>query len=221
MTKKQVKLNSFKSKEILQTALKLFLEKGFKNVTVREIVEESHSSMGNLYFHFKNKMEILKFISHRFLSSLRLKTEANLELPFEPVVKFAIDLKLGLLTTLEDEKIYELFILVKELPENRKFSIENKRFRLIKFFGERIPENELDTLAIALQGISDAYYKIRNEKELPFSIPEISNLIIKYNLQLIGFPDEEIKKAIEQMDNYLNEYNPKITFESVIENMID
>lgn len=45
-------------KKILKTALKLFEEKGFQEVTVDEIIKEADSSKGAFYTHFKSKHDI-------------------------------------------------------------------------------------------------------------------------------------------------------------------
>lgn len=45
-------------KKILETALNLFSEKGFDNVTVDEIVHSSGIAKGSFYTHFKSKYEI-------------------------------------------------------------------------------------------------------------------------------------------------------------------
>lgn len=45
-------------KKILETALKLFEEKGFQEVTVDEIIAEANSSKGAFYTHFKSKHDI-------------------------------------------------------------------------------------------------------------------------------------------------------------------
>lgn len=213
-------LNSKKSKKILKIALGLFLEKGFENVTVRDIVKKSNSSMGNLYFHFHNKLEILQFISERFLDLLQEKTKANLDLPYEPHVQFAIDLRLGLRTTLEDEQLYKLFSLARNLPGLREHSIENKMVRLKLFFKDRYPAKEIRPMAIALQGISDAFYKVRGEENVVFSAAAISNLILRYNLQLLGFTQKQITQAIRITDDYFKKNDPSISFEQVIDTMV-
>jgi len=46
--------------EILQTARKLFSEKGFHNVTMQEIARKSEFATGTLYKFFKNKEDIYK-----------------------------------------------------------------------------------------------------------------------------------------------------------------
>jgi len=46
-------------KEILNTALLLFTQKGYNNVTVEEIVKKSNSSKGSFYAHYASKSELL------------------------------------------------------------------------------------------------------------------------------------------------------------------
>lgn len=217
---KAKKLNSKKSKALLKVALQLFIEQGYENVTVRDIVNNANSSMGNLYFHFSSKKKMLKVISERFLEILREKTQKNLDLPYDPQVKFAIDLRMGLITTLEDPQMYKLYTLVRDLPEIRKRSIENKAWRIRTFFDGKYSCEEIETLAIALQGISDAYFKVRNENNEHFPTEKISNYIIKYNLQLLGCDEGEIKNAISKTDNYFDRKDYKISFDQVIESML-
>lgn len=64
MNKKLV--NAQKTRQrIIDCALKLFAEKGYKNVTVDEIIEKANSSKGAFYNHFPSKdvliYEIIKF----------------------------------------------------------------------------------------------------------------------------------------------------------------
>ena len=55
-----------KRKLILETARKVFIEKGFKNVTMKDIVEACDISRGGLYLYFNSTKEL-------FLEVLRLE----------------------------------------------------------------------------------------------------------------------------------------------------
>ena len=44
---------------ILKTAMNLFLDKGFENITIRHIAEKIEYSPATIYLYFKNKDEIL------------------------------------------------------------------------------------------------------------------------------------------------------------------
>ena len=48
-----------KKKYILETARKVFVEKGYKNVTMKDIVEACEISRGGLYLYFDNTEQIL------------------------------------------------------------------------------------------------------------------------------------------------------------------
>jgi len=57
-----------KKKYILETAREVFVEKGFKKVTMKDIVEACNISRGGLYLYFENTSQI-------FLEVLRLESE--------------------------------------------------------------------------------------------------------------------------------------------------
>jgi len=57
-----------KTKErILQTATQLFNQQGTKNITTNHIAEALNISVGNLYYHFKNKEEIIRNILEQII----------------------------------------------------------------------------------------------------------------------------------------------------------
>ncbi|MBC8135899.1 MAG: TetR/AcrR family transcriptional regulator [Fibrella sp.] len=53
-------------KRILEVALHLFNERGTANVSTNIIAQEAGISVGNLYYHFKNKEQIVRALFERF-----------------------------------------------------------------------------------------------------------------------------------------------------------
>jgi AcrR family transcriptional regulator len=54
--------------QILESALKLFISKGYENSTVDEIAEQAGLSKGSIYWYFKSKLEILFELTDRFMA---------------------------------------------------------------------------------------------------------------------------------------------------------
>lgn len=57
--------NSVKDR-IIEAAWKLFLEQGYENTTIEQIIKLSKTSRGAFYHHFHGKEEVLFYIAYRF-----------------------------------------------------------------------------------------------------------------------------------------------------------
>ena len=106
---------------ILRVARNLFAEQGYENTSVRQIVEMAHTSMGNLYFHFPNKMDILKIICQDFVYILRQQIYRIREMPIRPEVGFALDFRIGYITTLEHPKTSKFWVATRNIPEIHQY----------------------------------------------------------------------------------------------------
>ena len=205
------KAGNNKREIILQTAKKLFAKQGYENTSVRQIVETANTSMGNLYFHFSNKQSILKIICKEYVNILRNQIKRVHELSFRPEVGFALDFRIGYITTLEHPKPSQVFSSAPNIPEIHEYSLENKRLRLRTFFNDKISPEENNYLAIAIQGIADGIFDQKREGKLQEKSSVLSNTIIDYSLRLIGYTKPEIAKTIEEVDEYIKKH--KITID--------
>lgn len=59
MEGKKQKASQIRKKEILNAAKKVFLRKGFADTVMEDIIVETSLSRGGVYYHYKNKVEIL------------------------------------------------------------------------------------------------------------------------------------------------------------------
>jgi AcrR family transcriptional regulator len=197
------KAGNNKREIILQTAKKLFAKQGYDNTSVREIVQSANTSMGNLYFHFPNKQSILKVICKEYVNILRKQIQRVSELSFRPEVGFALDFRIGYITTLEHPKTSQVFSAAQNIPEIHEYSLENKRLRLKTFFNSKISPKENNYLAIAIQGIADGIFDQKREGKLNERSSVLSNTIIDFSLRLIGYSKPEISKTIEEVNDYI------------------
>ena len=71
-----------KTKEkILATATKVFNEKGFSSVNLKELAGVLGISRGNLAYHFKNKDELLEAIVKEMWEKIAAEKEKTMQVP--------------------------------------------------------------------------------------------------------------------------------------------
>lgn len=75
--------------EILDTAQRLFIAKGFQNTSVEDIIAEIGIAKGTLYYHFSSKDEILRAIIGRTTQRAASAARAVAEGPGGAIGKFA------------------------------------------------------------------------------------------------------------------------------------
>lgn len=67
---RDVKDSEIRRAEIMDAAMLLFMEKGYANTTTQDIVDKVNISRGLLYYHFKNKEDILYYLVERYSEKL-------------------------------------------------------------------------------------------------------------------------------------------------------
>lgn len=119
-----------KKKFIVETARKVFVEKGFKKVTMKDIVEACDISRGGLYLYFENTNQI-------FLEVMRLESEEADDVFADSIAEDATASDILLLFLQEQKKellrkkdtltqaIYEFYF---ENELNKKDNILKKQF---------------------------------------------------------------------------------------------
>lgn len=119
MAREDQKMRSEKVRQaILDTALQIGIEEGFQEVSIRRIVDRMKYSTGVIYYHFKDKQEIIDAIdaseSANFAAIIRSMQEdslgavENMRITFRRVMRLAME---------EPEK-YNLIVLHKYSRRN-------------------------------------------------------------------------------------------------------
>ena len=67
---RDVKEPEIRRAEIMDAAMMLFMEKGYTNTTTQDIVDKVNISRGLLYYHFKNKEDILYCLVEQYSDRL-------------------------------------------------------------------------------------------------------------------------------------------------------
>lgn len=136
-----------KKKYIVETARKVFMEKGFKTVTMKDIVEACDISRGGLYLYFENTNQI-------FTEVLKLESEETDDVFSRSISEDATAVDILLLFLKEQKKeilrkkdtltqaIYE-FYFVNNLP--KKDNVLKKQFDSAVKVIEKLIENGVES----------------------------------------------------------------------------
>ncbi|MEA3317994.1 MAG: TetR/AcrR family transcriptional regulator [Bacteroidota bacterium] len=115
-----------KLKEILIAAKELFWKHGFKRVSIEEICKNANVSKMTFYKHYKNKMELVKYIINN-ITDKAMKKYRNImdsDISFPEKVKKTIDLKLESSQDISNE-FYNDFVRYAD-PEMLSFLQQQK-----------------------------------------------------------------------------------------------
>ena len=102
--KKEKDLEKNKESRLLETAFKLFTEKGMKDTSVQEIVDNADVAKGTFYLYFKDKYEIRDILIARKSHKL-----------FNDALK---ELRKNYISNLSDQVIFIINYVIDELSKN-------------------------------------------------------------------------------------------------------
>jgi AcrR family transcriptional regulator len=125
---------------ILQTSLRLFNDNGEPRITTNHIADELDISPGNLYYHFRNKDDIINLLFQQFERQM----EAALQVPERRVPNME---DMWLYLHLVFETIWEYRFLYRDLD-----NILSRNKKLRTHF-RRILERKIHTAEVILRGL--------------------------------------------------------------------
>ncbi len=155
---REVKQPEVRKAEIVEASKSLFMKKGYLHVTTQDIVDELKISRGLLYYHFKSKEDILKYI---------IETE---------VVKIEVLLKKitysNTLSAIEKVKQFIEATIIPasaDTPENRALQ-KSIQLQENTYMTDQIYRKMAETMAhyfcdILEQGNKEGAFKVNNPKE--------------------------------------------------------
>ena len=155
---------------ILDAALDLFRQYGYRRTSMEDIANAANVAKGTLYIYFKSKDELFEGLARRLSAQIALDVRAALarELPFEDKVLAVLDAKLGFVYrwVLSSPHAAELTDPTSELPDDVFGPVDQElRTSLADLFKTGVksgtidlksaghtPETAVDTLLAAAHG---------------------------------------------------------------------
>ena len=177
---KKLKVGEKRKLEILEAAMKCFLEKGFQNTTMEDVIEKVSLSKGGVYYYYGSTYEMIydfmklgikyrgeknKTIDTSKLTSLDAITEIMMERIYdENEFKsiYAIFLKLQN----EDKRLCEMFENLKETNTEILLSAFPPDDKLSSIFEDEFLVTFVNTLILGYESLNQKEIFIENKKTI-------------------------------------------------------
>ncbi len=176
-----------KENRLLDTAFKLFTEKGIKSTSIQEIVDNAKVAKGTFYLYFKDKYEIRDILitkkSEKLFAEALTSMRKNYLTDFSDQIIFIINYVIDELTKNP--------LLLKFISKNLSWGVYNET--IVKLYDK--PEKKEDGLyALFLKGVEENHIKLENPKVTLFMIIElVSSTCFDSILYKNPLPIEEYK----------------------------
>lgn len=141
---------------LLATAEDLFLKKGYASTSISDILSASHTSKGNLYYHFENKEDLL-------ISVLQRKCELWLEdwTSLNDSASTASDLLYRFASLSAQYLIDPLLVIVYDVSRTEVLKAKN-----LTILEESLDVQRSMVLDIIQKGIKDGEFKAGNASDI-------------------------------------------------------
>ncbi len=197
--------------KILETASQLFLNHGFKSVTMDDIANKMAISKKTIYEYYKNKLALIEATTHFVFEkiSTRIDSICDDELSSSPI-QTLFDIDTFILECMKEDNVAE-YQLQKYYPQIFK-SLGDKKFALIT---EGITDNLTKGIALGLYRadlnipvIARFYYLgaigVKNSElfsSSSYKISEIMYTYLLYHIRAIATPKGllELNRVIEKL----------------------
>ncbi|MBL7986528.1 MAG: TetR/AcrR family transcriptional regulator [Chlorobi bacterium] len=174
---------------ILETAMELFVEQGYENVTIRKIADKIEYSPGTIYFYFKDKDDVLLALCSvafgEFFKALKPMRDVR-----DPMERLRAGSRMYLRFALEHQEFYDLMFIIrapmrrqeelrKEADEHQeKWDVFYGSFQILRDTicdcvaeGYFPPATDIDAATIAYWSFVHGLASLRIRQRLPM-IPE-------------------------------------------------
>ena len=176
-----------KKQRLLDTAFSLFTDKGIKNTSIQDIVDNANVGKGTFYLYFKDKYELQDILittkSEKLFNDALNALHKNYIQNFSDQIIFIINYII--------DEFKKIPLLLKFISKNLSWGIYNKS--LIKIY-EKGENNETSFYNLFLKGVKENNIKLENPEVTLFMIIElVSSTCFSSILEKRPLPIDEYK----------------------------
>ena len=186
---------------IMNTAKKLFYERGYTNTGIQDIAEEAGVKLGTMTYYFKKKTDLVGEIYNTYFMGLYNSISETLGQEATLFTKYCFTLVCFFDDILKDSKNARFYYEILEKDASRKerlYLIKTFNRSCLDFFNKSYEKDDLDAYAITNYGAQKEIYMDYYDRELPFDAHKVVGYLVRNTFRILAIDKETLDNTIEQ-----------------------
>ena len=184
-------------RKILTVCVRLFLEQGYKNTSVSQIVEEAGVARGSYLNLFPTKDRILLELTETMFGGQFGVARSIADSKLPPVYAYAVETAIQLTLTELNENLREIYIEAYSLPETSEYIYLHTTAELKQIFGGNFPEysdSDFYEMEIGTAGLMRNY--MARKCDIHFPLERKLSRFLTAAMRVYRVPEDELEQTV-------------------------
>lgn len=184
-------------RKILTVCVRLFLEQGYKNTSVSQIVDEAGVARGSYLNLFPTKDKILLDLTETMFGGQFgiARSIADIKLP--PVYAYAVETAIQLTLTELNENLREIYIEAYSLPDTSEYIYLHTTAELKQIFSANFPDysdSDFYEMEIGTAGLMRSY--MARKCDIHFPLERKLSRFLTAAMRVYRVPEDELEQTV-------------------------
>ena len=184
-------------RKILTVCVRLFLEQGYKNTSVSQIVDEAGVARGSYLNLFPTKDRVLLDLTETMFGGQfgMARSIADTKLP--PVYAYAVETAIQLTLTELNENLREIYIEAYSLPETSEYIYLHTTAELKQIFSANFPDysdSDFYEMEIGTAGLMRSY--MARKCDIHFPLERKLSRFLTVAMRVYRVPEDELEQTV-------------------------
>lgn len=184
-------------RRILSACVKLFIEQGYKETTMNDILSSADVSCGTFQNIFRTKSGVL-FELVRFMFEAQFSQASSIAEKDKPYLVYAAETAVQMAIIEQNENLRQIYTVAYNTPSTVEYIYQQTSTKLFELFSSYLPtfsESDFYELEIGTAGIMRGYMMRPCDKY--FTLDKKLSHFLEMSLCAYGVPPEKRKAAID------------------------
>lgn len=184
-------------RKILTVCVRLFLEQGYKNTSVSQIVDEAGVARGSYLNLFPTKDKILLDLTETMFGGQFGMARSITDTKLPPVYAYALETAIQLSLTELNENLREIYIEAYSLPDTAEYIYLHTTAELKQIFSANFPdysESDFYEMEIGTAGLMRSY--MARKCDIHFPLERKLSRFLTAAMRVYRVPEAELEQTV-------------------------